>query len=72
MSGSTATPWLTIEQLCERFQIPITTARWWRAQRTGPPAVKVGRFIRYRIADVEEWEASLSDPYEALGRKDAS
>jgi len=70
MSGSTTAPWLTIEQLCERLQIPITTARWWRTQRIGPPGVKIGRFIRYRVADVERWEASLAqaEPARAGGK----
>lgn len=61
MPVDTAAPWLTLEQLCDRLQVPVTTVRWWRTQRTGPPAVKIGRFLRYRLADVERWEESLTD-----------
>ncbi len=59
-------PWLTMEQLCDRLQIPVTTARWWRTRKSGPPAVKVGRFLRYRLSDVEQWEASLCDSREPV------
>lgn len=59
-------PWLTMEQLCDRLQIPITTARYWRIRNYGPPAVRVGRCLRYRLSDVQEWESSLNDPREAV------
>lgn len=61
MPVEATSPWLTLEQLCERLQVPVSTARAWRVQRNGPPAVKVGRFLRYRLEDVKRWEASLTD-----------
>lgn len=29
--------------------------RTWRSQKRGPAYVRVGRLIRYRWADVQEW-----------------
>lgn len=52
---------LSNEQLAERYGVPLATVRKWRHERTGPPAVKVGRHVRYRLADVEAWEAAHQD-----------
>lgn len=52
-------PFLTVDEVAERYQVPIATVRYWRHRGTGPKAVKIGRFIRYRLADVIEWEHDL-------------
>jgi predicted DNA-binding transcriptional regulator AlpA len=38
--------------------VPVGTLANWRSARTGPPFVKVGRHVRYRIGDVDEWVAA--------------
>lgn len=43
------------EELAEMLGVPVATVRRWRYVQTGPPAVKVGRHIRYRREDVEAW-----------------
>lgn len=50
---------LTIEQLADRLQVPTGTVRKWRAQGTGPKGIRVGRFVRYRPADVDAWLDTL-------------
>lgn len=46
---------LTIEELSDYLLVPVATLRRWRYERTGPRAVKLGRHVRYRRADVEKW-----------------
>lgn len=38
--------------------VPVGTLANWRSARTGPPFVKVGRHVRYRRGDVDEWVAA--------------
>lgn len=54
-----AAPYLTSDELAERYQVPVQTVRYWRHMGTGPKAVKIGRFVRYRMADVLAWEQQL-------------
>ena len=37
------------------LQVPLSTLRIWRHRREGPPAVKVGRLLRYSRRDLETW-----------------
>jgi len=37
----------------------IHTLRGWRAQGRGPKFVKVGRLVKYRLSDVEDFLTSL-------------
>jgi predicted DNA-binding transcriptional regulator AlpA len=54
---------LSPEQLSEYLGgIPLATIYGWRARRTGPPGLKVGRHVRYRITDVERWLDDQADP----------
>jgi len=52
-------PWLSIDELAERYQVPAATVRYWRHLGTGPKASKIGRFVRYHIEDVLSWERQL-------------
>ncbi len=46
---------LTADELAERWQVP--RAQVYRLSRTGRlPTVRVGRYFRYTLAAVEEWE----------------
>jgi excisionase family DNA binding protein len=47
---------LTPEELAEREGVPLQTVYGWNKQRNGPPFMKIGRHVRYRLADVIEWE----------------
>jgi excisionase family DNA binding protein len=35
--------------------ISANTLNCWRSRREGPPFVKVGGKVRYRLADVDAW-----------------
>lgn len=50
----------TIEEEADYLQIPAGTLRQWRHKGFGPPAIKVGRHVRYRPADTERWLTELN------------
>ena len=47
--------WVSTEELALELDLPITTLYAWRMRRVGPKAVKLGRHLRYRRADVDAW-----------------
>jgi len=46
---------LTTEQAAEFLNRPVRTLEDWRYRGGGPPFVKMGRAVRYRPSDLEEW-----------------
>jgi predicted DNA-binding transcriptional regulator AlpA len=44
------------EDLAEREDVPLGTIYQWNSRGDGPPYMRIGRFVRYRLADVIEWE----------------
>lgn len=51
---------LSPEDLAQFLQVPLQTIYGWRYQRKGPPAIKVGKHLRFRRADVEQWLDELT------------
>ena len=49
-------PWLTRPEVAERLRVPEKTLAQWAVKKTGPRYAKLGRHVRYRLADVEAWE----------------
>ena len=49
---------LTPAELVARWGGTVTrnTLANWRAQSKGPPFVKIGSRVVYRVGDIEEWE----------------
>lgn len=41
--------------LADFLGLTVATLRKWRWLRSGPKFVKVGRLIRYRKTDIDEW-----------------
>lgn len=50
--------YLTVEDLAERYRVPVTTVESWNRTGTGPEYRRIGREIRYLPADVADWENS--------------
>lgn len=46
---------LTAAEVAEYLRVPLTTLYVWRTRGTGPTASRVGRYLRYRRADLDEW-----------------
>lgn len=46
---------LTTEQAAELLGLKRTTLEAWRCRGGGPQFIKLGRAVRYRQADLEEW-----------------
>jgi excisionase family DNA binding protein len=52
---------LTVEEVADLLRVPVATVRWWRHVGSGPQGFKVGRFVRYRAADVYAWIEAQRD-----------
>ena len=47
--------WLSREELGAQLGLSPSTLKRWEGSRTGPPCVRVGRRIVYRLEAVREW-----------------
>jgi excisionase family DNA binding protein len=46
---------LSVEDLAAYLGVPLATIYAWRYRRQGPPGFRVGRHLRFRERDIEEW-----------------
>jgi excisionase family DNA binding protein len=46
---------LTAQDLAVYLEVPVATVYVWRHRHQGPPGFRVGRHLRYRLGDVEQW-----------------
>jgi DNA-binding transcriptional regulator YiaG len=53
---------LTMSDLADRCGVPLQTVRQWRVKGTGPRGMAIGKYVRYRLTDVLDWEESRADP----------
>jgi hypothetical protein len=49
---------LTEKQFCERYHFTTRWARMLRETGLGPPYLRLGRAVFYRVIDLAEWEKS--------------
>lgn len=49
--------WLSTVELSDRLKIPVKTLASWASGGTGPRFARMGRYRRYRLGDVRDWEA---------------
>jgi excisionase family DNA binding protein len=54
--------WIGIEELAAELGIPVRTVYAWRSAGKGPNGHKIGKHVRFRREDVEEWLATTADP----------
>jgi excisionase family DNA binding protein len=52
---------LKVGELAERLNVSPKVIYGLRYRSDGPPAIRVGRELRFRVEDVEQWEASRRD-----------
>ena len=48
---------MTESETAEHIGISLSGLRKWRNDGSGPPYIRIGRLIRYREKDIEEWLA---------------
>jgi excisionase family DNA binding protein len=48
-------PLLSIQDLATYLDLPVATLYAWRYRGQGPTGFRVGRHIRYRQSDVDQW-----------------
>jgi excisionase family DNA binding protein len=48
-------PLWDIRDVSRYLRVPVETLYAWRKQRTGPPAARVGRHLRYDPEAVRAW-----------------
>jgi excisionase family DNA binding protein len=53
---------MTPQDVADFLSVPIATLRAWRVKRKGPRALRVGKHLRYRRQDVEEWLERAAEP----------
>lgn len=57
------------DELAGWLGVPRSTVYAWRYEGKGPPAIRVGKHLRYRPSEVEAW---LTERAEGQGRKVAA
>ena len=66
-------PLLSAQDLAEFLDVPVATIYAWRYRRQGPPGLRVGKHLRYRRADVDEWiDRRIEDSKRGLNPGSAS
>jgi excisionase family DNA binding protein len=45
----------TVNDVADYLGVPVQTLYAWRARHYGPPARRVGRYLRYRATEVHAW-----------------
>lgn len=49
------------DSLAKYLDLPVRTIYQWRQRGVGPRGIAVGRHVRYRRTDVEQWLEQQSD-----------
>jgi excisionase family DNA binding protein len=57
---------MTLEEVGAYLQVPVKTLYDWRHKGCGPRGMRVGRYVRYRRAEVDIWLDSCRDPEPAV------
>lgn len=55
-------PLLTVDEVATYLGVPVGTLYRWRTHNGGPRGIRVGRYVRYRRADVDAWLDRQADP----------
>lgn len=60
---------LTPQEVADQLGVPLRTLYNWRTSHVGPRAVRVGKHLRYRPAEVERWvdEQTETAPRAGIG-----
>ena len=59
---------LTPDDVATILQIPVRTIYQWRHRGVGPPALKIGRHLRYQPSEIAAFLAGPDPPGSSDGR----
>ncbi|HYR61312.1 MAG TPA: helix-turn-helix domain-containing protein [Actinomycetota bacterium] len=46
---------LSVEELANLLQVPVSTVYYWRLRGEGPKPIRIGKYLRFDSADVARW-----------------
>ncbi len=52
---------LTSAEVAELLAVPVATLYKWRYAGSGPPAIRLGKYLRWDPSEVEKWLAERVD-----------
>lgn len=58
---------LSPTDLAAYLGVPLQTVYAWRCRGGGPPGYRIGKHVRFRQAEVDEWLVSRADDVLAAG-----
>jgi excisionase family DNA binding protein len=58
---------MTLPEVADYLRVPRKSLYLWRHKHVGPPAARVGRHLRYRREDVDQWLFEQRDANESGG-----
>jgi excisionase family DNA binding protein len=59
--------WLSPEDLANELGVPTRTVYGWRTKGHGPRGHRIGRHVRFRRQDVDEWLETRADDARTAG-----
>jgi excisionase family DNA binding protein len=48
-------PLLSVEEVAHLLGVAVATIYTWRYRKVGPPAIRIGRHLRFRRRDLAQW-----------------
>lgn len=51
----------TINDLARQLHVEVPTIYEWRRRRQGPPAIRLGKYLRWRQCDIDAWIAEQAE-----------
>lgn len=56
---------LSLKELCDWLEVSASTVYNWRVRGDGPRGYRVGRSLRFKASEVEQWLEQRADPASA-------
>lgn len=53
---------MTVSDVAEYLGVPVATVYAWNSRGLGPKRSRVGKYVRYRRADVDTWIDERATP----------
>lgn len=46
---------MTVQDVAAYLGVPVATVYQWNSRDVGPPRYRIGKYVRYRLTDVDAW-----------------